>query len=120
LDYEEASLAFGLAILLVLQRHHFHARSDQPSMRQGIQVLLAALIFTLLYGAFGFFLLDRHYKVNYGFIDALRQTVVMFTQFYDPGLEPLTRFGRFFGDSIYLVGALTIAYAIFALRPVLA
>jgi len=120
LDYEEALLAAALASWLVVLRHRFHARSDRPSIRQGFQVLLAAWAFTLVYGTLGFFLLDRHYKVIYGFMAALRQTVVMFTQFYDPGLEPITGFGRFFGDSIYLVGAITTGYAILMLlRPVL-
>ena len=120
LDYEEALLAAALAVWLVIQRHEFHARSDPPSIRQGFEVLLAAWIFTLLYGAIGFFLLDRHYQIHYGFLDALRQTVVMFTQYYDPGLEPITRFGIFFGNSIYVVGALTTGYAfLMLLRPVL-
>jgi phosphatidylglycerol lysyltransferase len=120
LDYEEAILAAGLAAWLVSLRHHFHARSDRPSIRQGVQILIAAWIFTLFYGTLGFYLLDRHYKINYGFSAALRQTVVMFTQFYDPGLEPVTRFGRYFADSIYIIGAITTGYALLMLlRPVL-
>ncbi len=120
LDYEEALLASALAAWLIALRHHFHARSDPPSIRQGVQVLAAAWIFTLFYGTLGFYLLDRHYKVNYGFGAALRQTVVMFTQFYDPGLEPTTRFGRYFAASIYVIGALTTGYALLMLlRPVL-
>jgi phosphatidylglycerol lysyltransferase len=120
LDYEEALLAGALAAWLIALRHHFHARSDRPSVRQGFQVLVAAWIFTLFYGTLGFYLLDRHYKVNYGFGAALRQTVVMFTQFYDPGLEPVTRFGRYFAGSIYVIGAITTGYALLMLlRPVL-
>jgi phosphatidylglycerol lysyltransferase len=119
LDYEEASLAGGLMVMLWLMRDHFHARSDRPSIQQGLRVLAGAFLFTLAYGVSGFFLLDRHYSVNFGFWDALRQTVVMFTQFYDPGLNPITRFGRFFADSIYVVGAVTFGYAgLMLLRPV--
>jgi phosphatidylglycerol lysyltransferase len=119
LDYEEAILAGGLILVLWLMRSHFHARSDRPSIRQGGWVLVSASLFTLAYGVSGFFLLDRHYSVNFGFWAALRQTVVMFTQFYDPGLNPVTHFGRFFADSIYTVGAVTLGYAGFMLlRPV--
>ena len=119
LDYEEALLAGGLAALLWWMRDRFHARSDLPSIHQGLRVLAAALLFTLAYGVIGLFLLDHHYSINFGFWAALRQTVVMFTQFYDPGLVPLTRFGRFFADSIYIVGAVTFGYAGFMLlRPV--
>ncbi|MGE5251307.1 MAG: bifunctional lysylphosphatidylglycerol flippase/synthetase MprF, partial [Bacteroidota bacterium] len=100
---------------------YFRAGSDEPSIRQGLQLVAASLVFTLAYGVLGFYLLDRHYSVNFGFWDALRQTVVMFTQFYDPGLQPVTRFGRYFADSIYFVGVATFGYALLMLlRPVLA
>jgi phosphatidylglycerol lysyltransferase len=119
LDYEESLLAGALMVMLWLMRAHFHARSDRPSIQQGLRVLAGAALFTLVYGVTGFFLLDWHYSVNFGFWAALRQTVVMFTQFYDPGLSPMTHFGRFFADSIYSVGAVTFGYAGFMLlRPV--
>ena len=88
-------------------------------------VLLVALLFTLIYGVLGFYLLDRHFIVNgqqvsFSLWDAIRQTVVMFTQFYNPGLVPATRFGKYFVGSIYIVGAVTIGYALIMLiRPVL-
>ncbi len=122
LDYEEASFAALLAAGLIYLRPHFHARSDPPSIKQGLLVLLAALVFTLVYGVVGFYLLDHHFRFNFGFWAAVRQTVVMFTQFYDPGLQPvpLTRFGRYFAASIYIIGAVTIGYALLMiLRPVL-
>ena len=120
LDYEESSLAAGLVILLLLLRHSFHAYSDRPSLRQGLLVLAAASTFTLIYGTAGFFFLDKHFKMQFGLLDALRQVVVMFTSFYNPGLEPITGFGRYFAFSIYMVGATTFTYALLMLiRPVL-
>jgi len=120
LDYEEASFAALLAGLLIYLRPHFHARSDPPSVRQGLLTLLAALAFTLIYGVIGFYFLDRHFKVSFGFWSALRETVVMFTQFHDPGPQPVTGFGRYFVDSIYVISAVTIGYALLMLlRPVL-
>lgn len=120
LDYEEATFAALLAGLLIYLRPHFHARSDPPSVRQGLLTLLAALAFTLIYGVIGFYFLDRHFKVSFGFWSALRQTIVMFTQFYNPGLQPVTGFGRYFVDSIYVISAVTIGYALLMLlRPVL-
>ena len=125
LDYEEAILGAALAIWLISMRAHFHARSDPPSIRRGLFTLLIALIFTLLYGVFGFYLLDRHFIVNgqpvsFSLWGAVRQTVVMFTQYYNPGLLPATRFGRYFVGSIYIVSAVTVGYALLMLiRPVL-
>ena len=120
LDYEEATLAVFLALFLLTQRKYFHALSDKPSTRQGVKALAVALIFTLVYGTVGFYLLDRHYSVNFSWSAALRQTVVMFTAFYDPGLQPITGFGRYFAGSIYVVGAMTLGYGLWMLlRPVL-
>ncbi len=121
LDYEEAVLAAVTLFLLIITRDHFQARSDPPSVRAGLLAVLASLGFTLAYGVIGFFLLDRHFQINFGFWDAIRQTVIMFTAFYDPGLQPITGFGKYFADSIYMVGAVTVTYALFMLfRPVLA
>ncbi len=126
LDYEEGLLGAALAAWLIYLRPHFHARSDPPSIRQGLMALLAALIFTLFYGVLGFYLLDRHFimngqRVSFSLWGAIHQTVVMFTQFYDPGVVPATRFASYFTNSIYIVSAVTIGYALLMLiRPVLA
>ena len=120
LDFEEASLSLALSILLILLRNSFHAESDRPSVQQGLFTLAAAFLFTLLYGSLGFFLLDTHFKVHFGLWEAIQQTVIMFTSFYNPGLEPITGFGRFFAVSIYLIGLGTLGFAFLMLiRPVL-
>jgi hypothetical protein len=41
-------------------------------------VLIGALLFTLVYGTAGFYLLDRHYQVNFNFWGAIAQTLAMF------------------------------------------
>ncbi len=119
LDYEEAIIASALLVWLLTQYRAFYARPDVPSLGHGLAVLGAAATSTLAYGTVGFYLLDRHFSMNFGFWAAVRQTVVMFTQFYDPHLQPITRFGRYFADSIYAVGAITLGYALLvAMRPV--
>jgi len=120
LDFEEASVSIGLLILLILLRNSFHASSDRPSLKQGFVVMCVAFAFTLVYGSIGFFLLDRHFSVNFSFFDAIRQTVVMFTGLYNPGLEPITGFGNYFAFSIYVIGFSTLGFSLLMLiRPVL-
>jgi phosphatidylglycerol lysyltransferase len=120
LDYEEASLAGGLILLLILLRPNFHADSDPPSIRQGLLILIQAFFFTSVYGVSGLYLLDKHFSVNFDLLGALKQTVTMFVSFYNPGLQYTSNFGKYFLDSIYLVGASTIGYALLMLiRPVL-
>ncbi len=120
LDYEEAVLALLLAGYLLWQRPRFQARSDPPSLRRAIWLVPLALLFTWAYGTLGFYLLDRQYSVNFSLPAAIRQTLVMFTEFYDPGLTPITGFGRYFAASIYVVGAVTLAFGLLMLlRPVI-
>lgn len=126
-DYEESLLAGVLLIQLLVMRNTFTAQSDRPSIAQGIRALVAALLFTLAYGTAGFFLLDGQYKVdgqpiNFNLAEALFQTLAMFFTEDNAGIEPIHArgFGPFFLDSIYMVGAATLSYAlIMLLRPVL-
>ena len=119
IEYGEAILAALLACYLLWQHSHFQARSDPPTLRRGVRTILVALSVTIVYGATGFFLLARHYDVIFSLWTALRQTVVMFTQFYNPGLHPLTGLGHYFAASIYLVGIVSLGYGLWSvLRPV--
>lgn len=119
LDYEEALVAVTMSVWLWTQRHSFFARSDRPSVRRGFQILAAAFAFTLFYGTLGFYLLDEHFSVNFSAPAALRQTIAMFTSFSNPGLEPIRGFGQHFADSIYIIAAATLGYALISiLQPV--
>ncbi|MGB8699375.1 MAG: phosphatidylglycerol lysyltransferase domain-containing protein [Thermosynechococcaceae cyanobacterium] len=120
LDYEESLFAGALLILLMAMRKTFTAQSDRPAMAQGVRVLIGSLLFTLTYGTAGFFLLDRAYNVRFDLPGAVAQTLAMFFTDDNAGLVPIRRFGQFFADSIYLVGGVTLTYALLMLlRPVL-
>lgn len=119
-DFDEAGLAVGLVLLLVLLRNSFYAYSDPASLRRGLIVLLSALGFTLAYGVTGFVLAGVHDHLQVDFVDALRHTLVMLFSFYDPGPQPPVGFSRYFAPSIYVVGIATLGFALFMLiRPVL-
>ncbi|MBP5976766.1 bifunctional lysylphosphatidylglycerol flippase/synthetase MprF [Brasilonema sp. CT11] len=119
LDYEESLLSGVLLMQLLLMRHVFTAKSDRPSVAQGVRVLIAALLFTLAYGTIGFYLLDGKFTENFSWSDAIGQTFDMFFTDDNGGLKPKSRFGDFFANSIYIIAASTIAYALFMLlRPV--
>lgn len=120
LDYEESLLSGVLLVQLVLMRDTFTAKSDPPSLAQGVRVLIGALLFTLAYGTIGFYFLDKHYSINFSWSAALAQTLAMFFTEDNAGLQPTTRFGKFFANSIYVIGAFTFGYALLMLlRPVL-
>ncbi|MGV2829827.1 phosphatidylglycerol lysyltransferase domain-containing protein [Myxosarcina sp. GI1(2024)] len=120
LDVEETIPAIILLVLLLLLRQNFTARSDRPSIAQGVRVLIGALLFTLAYGTAGFFLMQRQYTTQFDLPAAVVQTLAIFFTVDNAGLEPTTRFGRFFISSIYVVAATTTSYAVWMLlRPVL-
>jgi phosphatidylglycerol lysyltransferase len=67
----------------------------------------------------GFYLLDEHFAIHYGFRAALDQTLTMFFEFYNPALNPITGFGYYFASSIYIVGLSSVAFSLFLImRPV--
>jgi phosphatidylglycerol lysyltransferase len=100
-------------------RHVFTARSDRPSIARGVRVLIGALLFTLAYGTIGFYLLDGKFTENFNWSEAIVQTLAMFFTEDNWGLQPKSRFGEFFANSIYIIAACTFAYALFSiLRPV--
>lgn len=120
LDFEEALLSGVLLVQLVLMRDVFTAQSDRPSITQGIRVLVGSLLFTLAYGTAGFFFLDRQYEQTFNLGQAALQTLALFFAGDNAGLQPTTRLGRFFINSVYIIGALTLLYALWMLlRPVL-
>ncbi len=119
-DFVVAGLAAALAVWLFFLQPRFHARSDRPSVRQAIQLLLVAWGFILAYGVFGYYWLTNLAGQSYSARDALQQTAIMMTRFYDPGLIEVGEASRVFGFAIYLLSGLTYAYVFLLLvRPVL-
>ncbi len=119
LDYEESLLSGVLLVQLLLMRHVFTARSDRPSIAAGVRALIGALLFTLAYGTVGFYLLDGKFSENFNWGDAVAQTMAMFFTADNAGLRPRSRFGEFFANSIYIIAASTLTYALLMLlKPV--
>lgn len=120
LNFEESLFAALLLLLLSATRGVYTARSDAPSVAQGAKTLLASGLFTLAYGTAGLFFLDRVHGVKGNLPGAALQTLMMFIAQDNAGLIPATRFGRFFVDSIYWVGGITLLYSLWMLlRPML-
>lgn len=120
LDLAAGVLSLVLLGQLLWLRPVFTAQSDRPSILQGLRVLAGALLFTLVYGTLGFWALDRHYATPFSLPQAVGQTLAMFFTADNGGLVPTSRFGRYFADSIYIVGGVTLLYAAWMLfRPVI-
>jgi phosphatidylglycerol lysyltransferase len=120
LDYEAAIVSVILIVLLIVSRKRFTAKSDPPTIRRGLTVMGIAVVFVLLYGTLGLYFLESHLPTPYQPGQALSQTLAMFFEFKPPTLVPLTRYGKFFVNSIYVLGIVVIGYALYAiLSPVI-
>ncbi|MDJ0593907.1 MAG: hypothetical protein QNJ72_28670 [Pleurocapsa sp. MO_226.B13] len=107
LDIEETILPVVLLVLLIILRKDFTARSDRPSIAQGVRVLIGAVLFTLAYGTAGFLLMERQYTTEFNLAQAAFQTLTIFFTTDNGGLKATTRFGSFFITSLYIVGILS-------------
>lgn len=117
----EASIVAGLLLLQLLwMQDVFTADSDRPAVRQGVRVLIAALLFTLAYGTIGFWLLNGQFQTDFNFRQAIAQTFAIFLTADNAGLQPKTELGQFFVNSLYVIAGSTLIYALgMLLRPVL-
>ncbi|HET8524499.1 MAG TPA: phosphatidylglycerol lysyltransferase domain-containing protein, partial [Thermomicrobiales bacterium] len=107
-------------LLLLAYRRRFRVRSDVPTMRLGMIRFGASLLFALLYGTLGFWLLDRRaFGINFTVIESIERTIGLFFSMGNDGLAPRTEYADWFLDSLNVVGVLSVAYALFSLlRPV--
>lgn len=112
LDYEEALISLLLAGWLLALRPQFHARSDGPSVRRGLLLLVVSVAFTLLYGALGFTLLSEQFQQTTGLAAGFGQVVRLFTAPGSFALTPATPFGTYFIASIYTIMFITVASAL--------
>lgn len=113
-------LTLLLAGWLLFLRPHFSARSDTPSVRQGLYVIGGTLVVILLYGTAGIYLLAPHEDLVPDLLSAGRQTVQTVFALSPPPWLLSTPSGQFLVYSIYSVSAVTLLYALYLLlRPVL-
>jgi len=109
-----------LAVWLLFLRPHFHARSDPPSVRQGVRVAAAALAFAVLYGSFGLLVVASTHGRALDPLQAVGETVIMLLLLRPPVWLATTRAGPLLTFSFYAVSGLAFLYALFLLvRPVL-
>ena len=119
-QHREGLFCWMLLVLLLCWRRQFVARSDAPSVRQGLLVLLGALCFTLIYGVLGSYWLAARSGLPFRAAVELRQTMALF--FIDSlSASPVQgRLAQDFAASITTLGFLTLSYAlVLLLRPVM-
>ena len=113
-------LTLALGAWLLLLRAHFHARSDQPSVRFGLTVLSAAVLFNLAYATAGLLFLASRSGEVLELDTATGQALRFVFAFRPPAWLAQSDPGRFLIFSLFSINVLTVLYALYhLLRPVL-
>ena len=125
-DFTTESMLFGVGpivlniVLLWVYRKNFSVRSEIRKIKTGVLFLVAMLLFALIYGTVGFFLLDKaDFGINFQFTDSLVRTLREFTLIGNPDLHPHTRHAAWFLESLQLTGCIAGVFALYSLfRPI--
>jgi len=119
LDWEEGASNLVMLIWLVAMRRYFTALSDTPSSRRAALYLLVMPLSALAYGVAGFYSLDGQFSRDFTLKASVVETLREFFEFGDPEVQPVTPRGRWFVDSLDVVGSgtLTVCFLLL-LRPV--
>ena len=106
-------------VLLLRLRPRFTVRSEPRSIVQGLMVVAASLFAAIAYGATGFWLLDRRdFGIEFAWSDAIVRSLQNFGLSGNADLVPHTRHARWFLDSLQVMGAVSVGFAVFSLyRP---
>ncbi len=118
-DYEEGIFAFVAAGSLLLTRKNYKLKPHPRLTRVSYQIFLYSLIAVLAYGVIGFYFIDRkHFGMEFEFWESVKAIFRIFFLIGDPKLQPLTKFGGYFLQSIYFAGFMVLIFIIYGiLRP---
>ncbi|MEZ4766820.1 MAG: phosphatidylglycerol lysyltransferase domain-containing protein [Caldilineales bacterium] len=115
-----AAAPLALVVLLLAYRGRFTVHSEPRSIAQGLGLAVASLTLALVYGALGFWLLDRReFGIEFGVVDSLLRTARELALLGNPDLVPRTRHARWFLESLHVIGLTALFLAFLSLfRPV--
>lgn len=105
--------------ILIVGHDEFVVRAPALHIRQGVQLFIGSIVFALLYGTIGFWLLDRRdFGVTFSLVESFENTLRQYTLIGDTGLIPHTRYALWFLNSLTIVGVMTAVYCLYnILRP---
>ena len=113
------AMSTATLVLLVVYRRRFTVRSEPRSIVRGLLFMAGSLLFALLYGTLGFYLLDkRDFGIDFLLDEALVRTLRQYLLIGNPDLVAHTRQALWFLDSLGVIGAGAVAFAVYSLfRP---
>jgi phosphatidylglycerol lysyltransferase len=118
-DYEEATVALIVLIVLISTRKEYYIRANPKLRSIGLQTALLSMLAVLLYGTIGFYFLDKkHFNIDFSILESIRYTLRYYFLLGSPDLVTADNFAKHFLLSINISGFMSIAFIIYAfIRP---
>jgi len=116
IDFEEASIALLVIIVLIVTRKEYYIRTNPKFRNVGLQTSLLLASATLIYGIVGFYFLDKkHFNIDFNIVQSIKYTFQNYFLIQSNDLIPTDRFARIYLHSINISGFLSIAFLIYTL-----
>jgi phosphatidylglycerol lysyltransferase len=115
-DYEEATFAGIIILLLLLSRSQYRIRSSIRWIRLGILSVIIVFLSILIFGYFSFYFIDiQHFGIDFTWKQSLLATMQAFLLGSGENLHPLTPFGHQFILLIHVLGFLAWGFLLFTI-----
>jgi phosphatidylglycerol lysyltransferase len=107
-------------VLLVLARKSFTVRSEPRSLAQGLILMGVSVLTALVYGVFGFWLLDRRdFGIEFNFANAIDRTLREFLLVGNADITAHTRHATWFLNSFRVLGVAAVTTGLYSIfRPI--
>jgi phosphatidylglycerol lysyltransferase len=116
IDYEEASAALIVGIVLFLTRKEYYIKTNPKLRNVGIQTSLFFTAAIIAYGIIGFYFLDKkHFNIDFSILQSIKFTLLNYFLVGSSTLLPNDAFARNFLYSINISGFLSISFLIYTL-----
>ena len=116
IDFEEASIALIVIIVLLVTRKEYYIKSNPRFRNVGIQTSLLFTAAVLIYGIIGFYYLDKkHFNINFSLLQSVKFTLQNYFLIRSQELVPSGQFARYFQYSINISGFVSISFLIYTL-----
>jgi phosphatidylglycerol lysyltransferase len=98
-------LALGVVVLLAMTSGFFPARPDPSLARRGVLWLILGACATYTYGFAGLYLLDSQFRRSTSLVQSLKQSARLLFLLPTSTIEPITKHGAWFIDSVRVLAA---------------
>jgi phosphatidylglycerol lysyltransferase len=113
-DYEEASFAALVLLILLYTRKNYIVKSDKHFFQLTRWYYFATMLFILIYGIAGFFIMDkRHFGMNFTLAQSAEYLLNSLILLNNDILPPHTPFGHGFVFSLNVLGGFFWAFTLF-------